>query len=111
MLQRRTRELQEALTKIKTLRGLIPICAYCKKIRSDKRYWQPLEVYLTEHTEAGFTHGICPECLKQTEMQVNTIVDSKEPGVLPAEEKASCPPGDHTSVERTSGLPDGKKKK
>jgi len=111
VLQRRTRGLQGALTKIKTLRGLIPICAYCKKIRSDKRYWQPLEVYLTEHTEAGFTHGICPECLKQTEMQVNTIVDSKEPGVLPAEEKASCPPGDHTSVERTSGLPDGKKKK
>jgi len=109
VLQRRTRELQEALTKIKTLRGLIPICASCKKIRSDKGYWQRLEVYLTEHTEADFTHGICPECLKQTEMQVNAIADSKEPGPPPAEEKASRPPGDHTSIDRTSGGPHGKR--
>src|SRR5512139_3063993 len=73
VLQRRTKELEEALTKIKTLRGLIPICATCKKIRSDQGYWQQLEDYLTEHSEADFTHGICPECLKQVEMQVNTI--------------------------------------
>jgi CheY-like chemotaxis protein len=67
VLERRTRELKEALTKIKTLRGLIPMCAYCKKIRSDKGYWQQLEEYLTEHSEADFTHGLCPECLKKWE--------------------------------------------
>ena len=87
LLQRRTKELEEAFAKIKTLRGLIPICASCKKIRSDQGYWQQLEQYLAEHSEADFTHGLCPECLKQMEMQANAIVDSKEHGALPAEEK------------------------
>lgn len=111
LLQRRTRELEEALTKIKTLRGLIPICASCKKIRSDQGYWQQLEEYLTEHSEADFTHGFCPECLKQMEMQVKAILDNTEPGALPAEEKASRPPGDQIRVDRTSGRPDDKRKK
>jgi len=108
VLQRRARELEEALKKIKTLRGLIPICASCKKIRSDKGYWQQLEEYLAEHSEADFTHGFCPECLKQMEMQVKAIVDNTEPGILPAEEKAS---DSQTPVDRTSGMPDGKRKK
>ncbi len=56
-------ELTEALGRIKTLRGLLPICAACKKIRDDGGYWQKLEAYICEHTEAEFTHGICPECL------------------------------------------------
>jgi PAS domain S-box-containing protein len=55
-------ELQEALAEIKTLGGLIPICTSCKKIRDDKGYWNILEAYLTKHTDARFTHGICPEC-------------------------------------------------
>ena len=79
ILKRRTKELEEALKKIKTLRGLIPICSSCKKIRSDQGYWQQLEQYLTEHSEADFTHGLCPECFEQMEMQVNAIVDRKEP--------------------------------
>jgi AmiR/NasT family two-component response regulator len=111
VLQRRTKELNEALTKIKTLRGLIPMCAYCKKIRTDKGYWQQLEQYLTEHSEADFTHGICPECLTKMEMEVKTVVDNTEPGALPAEEKASRPSGDKTPVDATSGKPDGKRKK
>jgi PAS domain S-box-containing protein len=57
-------ELQEALANGKTLRGLIPICANCKKIRDDKGYWQQVEVYVHEHSEAKFTHGLCPECAK-----------------------------------------------
>jgi len=57
-------ELQEALANIKTLRGLIPICASCKKIRDDKGYWQQVDTYVREHTEATFTHGLCPECIK-----------------------------------------------
>lgn len=111
VLQRRTTELEEALKKIKTLRGLIPICASCKKIRSDKGYWQQLEEYLTEHSEADFTHGFCPECLKQMEMQVKAIVGNTEPGTLPAEEKASRSPEDQTPIDRTSGRRQSKEKK
>ncbi|HXX58246.1 MAG TPA: PAS domain S-box protein [Thermodesulfovibrionales bacterium] len=57
-------ELQDALDKIKTLRGLIPMCAWCKKIRDDKGYWKRVEVYIKEHSDASFTHGICPDCMK-----------------------------------------------
>jgi two-component system, cell cycle sensor histidine kinase and response regulator CckA len=56
-------ELTDALARIKTLRGLLPICASCKKIRDDQGYWQKVESYLAEHTNAEFTHGLCPECL------------------------------------------------
>lgn len=55
-------ELRDALSKVKTLSGLVPICASCKKIRDDKGYWNQLELYLSHHTGADFTHGICPEC-------------------------------------------------
>jgi PAS domain S-box-containing protein len=58
-------KLQDALAKIKTLRGIIPICASCKKIRDDKGYWNKLENYIREHSEADFSHGICPECVKE----------------------------------------------
>lgn len=54
--------LQEALDNVKTLSGLLPICAHCKKIRDDQGYWQQIEGYLREHTDADFTHGICPAC-------------------------------------------------
>ncbi len=59
------KKLQEAMASIKTLRGLLPMCAWCKKIRDDKGYWEQLDVYIREHSEADFTHGICPECLKK----------------------------------------------
>lgn len=55
-------QLQEALSEIKTLKGFIPICASCKKIRDDEGYWNQLEAYISEHTDAVFSHGICPEC-------------------------------------------------
>jgi two-component system, response regulator PdtaR len=58
-------ELQEAMSKIKTLSGLIPICAWCKKIRDDQGYWQTVEQYVKEHSQAEFTHGMCPECQKK----------------------------------------------
>jgi len=58
-------ELRDAIAKIKTLTGLIPICAWCKKIRDDKGYWKKVETYIREHSDASFTHGICPECLKK----------------------------------------------
>jgi PAS domain-containing protein len=56
-------ELQQALQEIRTLRGLIPLCAWCKKFRNDTGYWQQMESYLADHTEASFSHGICPDCL------------------------------------------------
>jgi two-component system, response regulator PdtaR len=59
------RELREALAKIETLSGLIPICSWCKKIRDDKGYWQAIESYIKEHSKAEFTHSICTECEKK----------------------------------------------
>jgi len=56
-------ELQEALDRVTTLSGLLPICSGCKKIRNDQGYWQQVEGYIMEHTSARFTHGLCPECL------------------------------------------------
>lgn len=56
------RELQEAIANIKTLSGLLPICSSCKKIRDDKGYWNQLETYIEKHSDADFTHGICPDC-------------------------------------------------
>lgn len=57
-------ELKDALEKIKKLSGLLPICSYCKNIRNDEGYWQRIEQYIRDHSEANFTHGICPECMK-----------------------------------------------
>ena len=56
-------ELRLALEQVKTLRGIIPICAQCKQIRDDKGYWQQVEAYVSTHSEAQFTHGICPNCI------------------------------------------------
>ena len=58
-------ELRRALAEIKTLRGIVPICASCKKIRDDQGYWRQVESYVREHTEAEFSHGFCPECMKR----------------------------------------------
>ena len=58
-------ELRTALEEVKTLQGLIPICAYCKKIRDDEGYWKQIEEYLQERSDFHFSHGICPECAKK----------------------------------------------
>ena len=59
------RELKDALSNIKALSGLLPICANCKKIRDDKGYWNQVEQYIKDHSNADFTHSICPECVKE----------------------------------------------
>ena len=64
-LRRSNDELQKALREVKVLRGLIPICASCKKIRNDGGFWQQLEEYIGEHSEAEFSHGICQPCVKK----------------------------------------------
>ena len=63
-LEERVRELKEAAYHIKTLQGLLPICMHCHKIRTDNESWQKLEAYIEDHSEAHFSHGLCPECLE-----------------------------------------------
>lgn len=58
-------ELQESLARVRTLSGLLPICANCKKIRDDKGYWNQIEIYIRERSQAEFTHGICPDCAQR----------------------------------------------
>lgn len=62
-LARRVEELEQAMSEIKTLKGLVPICASCKKIRDDDGYWQEVEAYLSEHATVEFSHGMCPDCM------------------------------------------------
>jgi len=64
-LQEKNVELQKALDEIKTLRGIIPICTQCKKVRDDMGYWNQVEVYIHNHSEAEFSHSICPDCAKK----------------------------------------------
>jgi hypothetical protein len=64
-VEERTAELSRALTEVKQLSGLLPICSACKKIRDDRGSWRQLEIYIREHSEAEFTHSLCPECAKR----------------------------------------------
>ncbi len=64
-LRRERDKLQDALDKVKTLSGLLPICSNCKKIRDDKGYWNQIEAYIRDHSEVDFSHSICPECAKK----------------------------------------------
>ena len=64
-LTKKNQELTEAIEKVKTLSGLLPICASCKKIRDDEGYWNDVEVYVVNHSDARFSHGICPDCMKK----------------------------------------------
>ena len=63
-LAERVVELQDALSNVKQLHGLLPICSYCKRIRGDDQYWQQVEGYISEHSDAQFSHGICPACFE-----------------------------------------------
>ena len=64
-LRKREKELEQALKEIKTLTGILPICSYCKQIRNDEGYWQQVEEYISEHSKALFSHGVCPSCYKK----------------------------------------------
>jgi len=65
MLTGRIKELEAAQAQIKTLQGIIPICTYCKKIRDDKQYWQQVETFVADHSQAHFSHAVCPDCYKK----------------------------------------------
>ena len=64
-LSARVAELQDALSNVRRLTGLLPMCSYCKRIRDDQDYWQKLEAYLSHHSDAKVTHGICPDCFER----------------------------------------------
>jgi DNA-binding response OmpR family regulator len=73
-LQKRNMELQEALNTIRTLSGFVPICAWChKKIQDEEGQWIRLELFIEEHSEARFTHGICPDCAKKSKEEVSYL--------------------------------------
>lgn len=66
-------DLQEAVAKIRTLSGMLPICAWCKKIRDDKGYWNNLEAYISKHSDVSFSHGICPDCAQKAYEQIEQL--------------------------------------
>lgn len=70
---RLTKDLQQALEKVRVLSGLLPICSYCKKIRNDKNYWEQIESYISKHSDALFTHSICPECKNKVMAEIEKI--------------------------------------
>ncbi|MCP4723290.1 MAG: hypothetical protein GY860_27880, partial [Desulfobacteraceae bacterium] len=72
------KELKNALARIKTLNGLIPICSTCKKIRDDKGYWGLIESYIESHSDAAFSHGICPECSDKLYGEEDWYIDMKK---------------------------------
>ena len=71
--------LEAALKRIKQLEGIIPICSYCKKISDDKSNWQQLEHYVSDHSEAVFSHGICPDCLKDQLEVIKNMFQKSDP--------------------------------
>jgi phosphoserine phosphatase RsbU/P len=76
----RVRELEDAIARIKTLQGLLPICSYCKRVRNDGDYWQQVESYISDHSDARFSHGICPDCYESVvkpQLQTLTQVERK----------------------------------
>lgn len=77
-------ELRDALGNVKTLKGLLPVCAWCHKIRNDAGYWERLEAYISAHSEAEFSHGMCPECFAKHYGEI----DSPPPAIAPSVEPA-----------------------
>jgi DNA-binding response OmpR family regulator len=78
-LAERVAELQDALSNVKQLRGLLPICSYCKRIRGDDQYWQQVEGYIADHSEAQFSHGICPSCYATISAELDEVARKRQP--------------------------------
>jgi len=76
-LQEKVAQLETALAAVKRLEGVIPICGVCKKIRNDKESWQQLEQYISEHSEALFSHGLCPECYEKEMASIRRLKDTR----------------------------------
>jgi DNA-binding NtrC family response regulator len=80
-------ELEKSRKEIKTLHGLLPMCAWCREIRDDKGYWKNLETYIRENTDAAFTHGICPKCMKKVERELYEKMKQEDPDFKEQERK------------------------
>jgi CheY-like chemotaxis protein len=76
-LAERVEELQAALANVKQLSGLLPICSYCKRIRGDDQYWQQVEGYIADHSDAQFSHGICPSCYARVAADLDAVARRK----------------------------------
>lgn len=74
VIAKQKEELEAILARVKQLEGIIPICMYCKKIRDDQKAWNQLEVYITNHSEAIFSHGVCPDCLEAQIEIINNLI-------------------------------------
>lgn len=83
LLEKRTIELEQNLKKVRLLSGMLPICSSCKKIRDDKGYWEQIETYIAGHSEAEFTHGICPGCVKLYFPELKTTNEPEKEPPLP----------------------------
>lgn len=81
-LAARVRELEDALTQVKTLKGLLPICCYCKRIRDDGNYWEQVEAYFARHSDTRFSHSICPDCLDQQLGRLGTLTTATVTAVI-----------------------------
>jgi phosphoserine phosphatase RsbU/P len=77
-LAERVAELQTALSNVKQLRGLLPICSYCKRIRGDDQYWTQVEGYIAQHSDAQFSHGICPTCYANVTAELDGLTKQRE---------------------------------
>lgn len=82
-LKRLNKELEKALDEIQQLRGIIPICSYCKKVRDDQGYWEQVERYISRRSPAVFSHGICPECLKFVRAEMEETIKGTPRGEGP----------------------------
>lgn len=83
MLRKKEMELTKALAEIQTLSGILPICSCCKQIRNDAGYWQQVEEYISEHSKAMFSHGLCPECYQKEMDQFLEIMEKNKAGRKP----------------------------
>jgi CheY-like chemotaxis protein len=81
-LQEKNDALEAALAKVKQLSGLLPICSHCKNIRNDEGYWQSVEVYIRDHSEADFSHGICPDCAQELYPELYEKLDERRKDIL-----------------------------
>jgi phosphoserine phosphatase RsbU/P len=77
-LNEKVKQLKQALAEVRTLKGIVPICANCKNVRDDQGYWNRVESYLNEHTEADFTHAVCPDCMKRLYPQFDIDSEVKD---------------------------------
>src|SRR5262249_26244801 len=99
-------ELTEALKHVKTLNGLLPICASCKKIRNDGGYWEQVETYIRSRSNAEFTHGICPDCVRLLYPEYESILQDSTKSCSHHDRGASSstPPIDYSMADRQRPL-------